>query len=254
MQVHKSQVYSDCYRQSIAFASIAPATLQNMNPDNQIEWRKTRLKALASKFGGNASLGRVLGYRDGAYIGQMIGGHRPITEKTIVAAEELPGCDGWFESNKNTQPATIQHLEHAGLQRPVRPVVVVGQAKLGENGYYEEISSVAGSGDGTVAAFSSDPEAYALRVKGDSMFPAIRDGWYVVVEPNGPTVIGEFVLIKLANGQKMVKELLMQTEHGITVMSVNGNVRRTIAFEEIDNHHGLQPVASIMSPSKWSPV
>lgn len=145
-------------------------------------------------------------------------------------------------------------FEAAGSLRAPRPVVVVGQAKLGDNGYYEEISSATGAGDGTVAAYSSDPEAYALRVKGDSMFPAIRDGWYVVVEPNGNLVIGEFILVKLLTGQKMVKELLMQNEHGITVMSVNGSTRRTIGREEIDNHHGLQPVSSILPPSKWKPV
>ena len=145
-------------------------------------------------------------------------------------------------------------FEAAGSLRPPRPVVVVGQAKLGDNGYYEEISSATGAGDGTVGAYSSDPEAYALRVKGDSMFPAIRDGWYVVVEPNGNLVIGEFILVKLLTGQKMVKELLMQNEHGITVMSVNGSTRRTIGREEIDNHHGLQPVSSILPPSKWKPV
>lgn len=60
------------------------------------EWRKKRLQDLADKFGGNAPLGRKLGYKDGAYVRQMIAGERPITEKTVVKAESLKGCAGWF--------------------------------------------------------------------------------------------------------------------------------------------------------------
>jgi hypothetical protein len=59
-------------------------------------WRRTRLEALANKLGGKATLGRKLGYRDGAFVGQMLSGLRPITEKTIRAAEAIPGCRGWF--------------------------------------------------------------------------------------------------------------------------------------------------------------
>lgn len=134
-----------------------------------------------------------------------------------------------------------------------RLVPVVGNARLGDNGFYEEISSMAGAGDGLVDAYSSDPNAYALRVKGDSMFPAIRDGWYVVVEPNSAPQPGDYVLVKLKSGQKMVKELLMQRPDSITVSSVNGDVRKTIDMSEIDTHFGVQSVAAIVSPKKWRP-
>jgi len=62
------------------------------------ERRKERLKALiAEKFHGEAaSLGRALGYKDGAFIGHMVTGHRAITEKTIAKIHKIHGCDGWF--------------------------------------------------------------------------------------------------------------------------------------------------------------
>lgn len=60
------------------------------------EWRRKRLGDLAKKIGSNAELGRLLKYKDGAYVRQMIAGERPITEKTIAKAEALPGCAGWF--------------------------------------------------------------------------------------------------------------------------------------------------------------
>lgn len=134
-----------------------------------------------------------------------------------------------------------------------RRVPVVGMARLGDNGFYEEVSSVTGAGDGMVEAYSDDPDAYALRARGDSMFPAIRDGWFVVVEPGSQPAPGDYVLIKLKTGQKMIKELIMQRPDGITVVSVNGDLRRTIEVEEIDPHFGIQSVAAIVSPKKWRP-
>lgn len=134
-----------------------------------------------------------------------------------------------------------------------RRVPVVGMARLGDNGFYEEVSSVTGAGDGMVEAYSDDPDAYALRARGDSMFPAIRDGWFVVVEPGSQPAPGDYVLIKLKTGQKMIKELIMQRPDGITVVSVNGDLRRTIEAEEIDPHFGIQSVAAIVSPKKWRP-
>jgi len=62
------------------------------------EWRKKRVQDLVDlKFEGNkAALGRGMNYKDGAFIGHMIRGERPITEKTIEQFEALPGASGWF--------------------------------------------------------------------------------------------------------------------------------------------------------------
>lgn len=67
------------------------------------QWRRQRMEALAQRVGGNAELGRLLGYRDGAFVGQMIKGTRPITEATVHKAESLrherlgiSGARGWF--------------------------------------------------------------------------------------------------------------------------------------------------------------
>lgn len=71
------------------------------------EWRRTRLDALAQhqEFGARAALGRALGYKDGAYVRQMIEGERPITEKTIAAVEALKGgmFRGWFARAADTR-------------------------------------------------------------------------------------------------------------------------------------------------------
>lgn len=131
-----------------------------------------------------------------------------------------------------------------------RRVPVVGTAKMGDDGYYEEISPVTGSGDGHIEIATQDKNAYGLRVRGQSMFPAIRDGWYVLIEPNGTPTEGEYVLIRLKDGRKMVKEFLFRRPGTVEVMSVNGGERITIPVEEMFD---MQPVGAVVSPSKWHP-
>ncbi|CAB3857194.1 hypothetical protein LMG3410_02090 [Achromobacter aegrifaciens] len=123
---------------------------------------------------------------------------------------------------------------------------VIGYARLGENGWYEEVHTR--GADGFVEAHSSDPDAYALRVRGDSMFPAIRDGWYVVVEPNSCPASGEYVAIALQDGRKMVKEFLFQGADAYTVQSVNGGTRLTLPLKDVEQAHAI---GSVLMPSKY---
>lgn len=69
-----------------------------MDRDALAEHRKTKLQEFVdAKFAGNkAELGRALGYRDGAFVGQMLRGERPITEKTVDQIQVLPGGMNWF--------------------------------------------------------------------------------------------------------------------------------------------------------------
>lgn len=128
-------------------------------------------------------------------------------------------------------------------------VPVAGYAQLGDNGWYEEVQML--GSEGYVETHSSDPDAYALKVRGDSMFPAIRDGWYVVVEPNGTASAGEYVAIALQDGRKMVKEFLFGNGESISVQSVNGGTRLTLSAQEILAVH---PIGAVLMPSKHREV
>lgn len=79
-----------------------------------MEWRKERLEALAKAIGGRPALAKLMGHANDSYIGQMIRGGRPITEKTVNLAEEVTGKFGWFlvgredgagKSNRYAAPA-----------------------------------------------------------------------------------------------------------------------------------------------------
>lgn len=222
-----------------------------MSNDAEQEWRKQRLIDASAKAGGDAELGRMLGHKSGAQVGHMSYGRRPITEKTVAKVEALRGFAGWFSRQAAPPPVSLRDgdPEYAG-EVELRLVPVVGTAKMGDDGYYDEISSVPGAGDGHIEIATRDANAYGLRVKGQSMFPAIRDGWYVLIEPNGTPKEGEYVLVKLNDGRKMVKEFLYRRIGSIELMSVNGDERITIEAADLQD---MQAVGAVVSPSKWKP-
>jgi len=128
--------------------------------------------------------------------------------------------------------------------RPWQSVQIKGCAQLGPDGYWEALSA----DDGCVDVPSSDPDAYALRVKGDSMMPAIRSGWVVWCEPNRELVPSEYVMVRTTDGQCMVKELLYINDREVSLMAVNGNYGRlTIPAEQVEQIHH---VGGIVAPSK----
>lgn len=144
-------------------------------------------------------------------------------------------------------------VEYAGAAKQSRRIPVVGTAKMGGDGFFEEFSELPGAGDGHIEIATEDPNAYCLRVRGQSMFPAIRDGWYVLIEPNATPYEGEYVLIRLRDGRKMVKEFLFRRQETIEVMSVNGGERLSFTWQDLAEDRGMQAVGAVVSPSKWRP-
>lgn len=135
-------------------------------------------------------------------------------------------------------------LLNVGQPLPSRLIPVKGFAKMGENGLYEVVHEGA---EGYIAQYSDDPDAYALQVRGQSMYPAIRSGWYVVVEPNSTPTGGEFVAIRKKNCDQMVKEFLFRTSEEIHLQSVNGQERITLPIYDVEELH---PVVAVVSPRK----
>lgn len=151
---------------------------------------------------------------------------------------------------------SIQHVTYPSIRdgnvEPGPPITtaprrieIVGTAQLGTDGYWIGLDS----SEGWVESWSRDEDAYALRLRGDSMAPAIRSGWVAVCEPNHRLVPGEYVMVTTSDGQSMVKELLFENDEGVNLASVNAayGERRVIAWNEIEKIHY---VGNILAPSK----
>ncbi len=83
---------------------VAHATLQAMNEIELGQLRSDLFEAAMKKVtaspehpdGNRTQFGKLLGYKDGGFVRQMIAGSKPVTEKTIRKVESLQGMSGWF--------------------------------------------------------------------------------------------------------------------------------------------------------------
>jgi transcriptional regulator with XRE-family HTH domain len=193
-------------------------------------------------------LGEIVGCGKANISAWETGKHRPNYDQ-ILAISKITGYPPPIPA---AAPLVDEpNPEYVGRVEIFVPTPVVGTAKVGEDGFFEELGYPVGQGDGFVEHNRNrDRGAYALRIRGDSMYPAIRNGWYVVIEPSGAPQEDEYVLIKLKDGRKMVKELRRRTRDTVIVESVNGGARMTIATDDIDE---ISPVANVLPPSKWKP-
>lgn len=147
--------------------------------------------------------------------------------------------------------ADIKHQDEFNpIPLPERKhIPVVGMAQLGDNGFWADIEYPVGHGDGYLDFPSQDKDAYGLRCKGDSMMPRIRDGEFVVVEPNRPVEPGDEVLVKSTDGRVMVKIFLYSRLGRCHFMSVNQeHAPVIITAEDIEKMHY---VAAIVKQSMW---
>lgn len=122
-------------------------------------------------------------------------------------------------------------------------IPVMGSAQLGSQGHWVSLDN----GDGFVNWPSADPEAFALRCTGDSMKPRIKDGEYVVIEPNHGYLPGDEVLLVTKDEQVMIKTFLYERDGAVLVMSVNEE-HPPLRFP-INDVERIQYVAGIAKPS-----
>lgn len=170
------------------------------------------------------------------------------TSGHLVKLATICGVDPvWLSEGAGDMQGTNESNVEQGppILSPARRIEIVGTAQLGNDGYWVGLDVA----EGWVETWSRDEDAYALRLKGDSMAPAIRSGWIAVCEPNHRIVPGEYVMVTTADGQSMVKELLFENEEGVNLASVNSayGERRVIAWADIDKIHY---VGNILAPSK----
>lgn len=139
-----------------------------------------------------------------------------------------------------------------GIGIPIRSggrIPVVGHARLGDNGHFVELEYPVGHGDGYIDLPTRDPNAYALRCVGDSMKPRIRNGEFVVVEPNRAIANGDEVLVKAADGRVMVKQFLYRRDGRVHLLSVN-EAHPPMALDEHEVE-AMHCVVAITMASRW---
>jgi len=166
-------------------------------------------------------------------------GHFPVTRISHT----------WLRTEIGTMIPSAITFETGIAPTLATQVRVVCAARMSKDGTFEADAA----DPGHVTTYSEDGAAYAMRVKGDLLAPVIRDGWLLVVEPGTPPIPGEFVLLRMLDGTRMLMELLYARADSIAVMSISGGERTTIDRSTLDAQAGMHAVVAILPPSKWVP-
>lgn len=179
--------------------------------------------------------------------------NRGLPDKEFIRVSKLLGLNiDWLASGKGekySMKIDESNATYAPQLGDYSRVPVVGTAQLGDNGHWCELDYPIGHGDGAINYPTRDKNAYALRCIGDSMKPRIKDGEFVIVEPNTEPTPGDEVLVKAMDGRVMVKIYLYQRDGKVHLMSINeAHPPQTLALEEVDKIH---PISAIVKRALW---
>lgn len=99
---------------------------------------------------------------------------------------------------------------------------LLGFAKAGNNGYFDDAGFPVGDGWEEVRFPGLETEnVYALEITGDSMEPVYRRGDRIVVAPGVAVRRGDRVVARTKDGEVLAKVLGRQTERTVEFLSLN---------------------------------
>jgi len=219
--------------------------LDKISAMDKYEQRRLKLIEIRDRFcnGKAAELARRI-EREPSYISRMLypegkAGRKRIADdmmEIIENAFSLPR--GWMDSITSEMPSANEELEFAGSIR-AGYVPVIGEAVLGVDGSVDMIEFRAG----WLRIYSGDKDAYGLKVKGDSMWPRIQSGEYVVIEPNTTVHAGDEVFVRTKDGHNMIKIMNKTRDGDYQFSSVNSDHRPiTLSADDVVKMHFVSAI------------
>ncbi len=101
-------------------------------------------------------------------------------------------------------------------------IPLIGMAQAGAEGFFDDGGYPAGAGwEEVELPQTSDANAYALSISGDSMEPVYREGDAIIVSPAAPVRVGDRVVARAMDGAVMAKLLTRRTASRIELSSLN---------------------------------
>jgi hypothetical protein len=204
--------------------------------------RRHRLElAVTHLTGGNVTaLGRLLGYRDGAFVRQMLSGNRAVSDKTVRAIEALRGMEGWFAGRPSaapapthvSEPAAPYALQAAGTAQAVVTVPSVAVAlRAGVPGYTVQ-GKDDGADEGPRALFSpawvrqrgySADSLLGLKMHDDSMEPSLHPADVLTVDTRQVEPVDGLVFAVNYEGACLVRRVVR--DHGAWWLVADNHLR-----------------------------
>lgn len=151
----------------------------------------------------------------------------PRQEKMNALARLLKVDVVWLQHG-HIQSTKENPVEYAGKIRsgivPVR-----GDASLGVDGAIDMTER----NEGWLRAYSRDPNAYAIHTSGDSMWPRIKSGDYVLIEPAATVLPGDEVFVRTKDDHNMIKVLGYDRDGEYQFVSINQD-HRPVTYRHAD--------------------
>ncbi|HHU4999926.1 TPA: S24 family peptidase [Yersinia enterocolitica] len=207
------------------------------------ERRRLKLQELVDMHGSQKALSDKVGIAE-SVISRMLypagkKNKRNIGEKSVSMIEEsLQLPRGTLDGIAGSTTTTPDEIEFVGKVR-LGSVPVVGEAILGVDGMIDMVEIRAG----WLQIYSSDKDAYGLKVKGDSMHPRIQSGEFVVIEPNTHIHSGDEVFVRTLDGHNMIK-VMTKTRDGSYQFSSINNEHKPITLDpnEVEKMHFVSAI------------
>lgn len=193
-----------------------------------------------------AELARAAGVSDTAVGNWLKGDHGIDAPKARALASYLRVDALWLETGEGSptpQSQAAQELESevddapAIMRRP-QLIPVVGRVQAGTDGLLHIDDFNAQHPDGYLFWYATCADAYALRIRGESMSPRYLPGEFVGVDPCGEPQPSDEVIVLLKDGRRMIKRLLWIRDDQACFESVNKDHPNIIIdCEGIDRIH-----------------
>jgi SOS-response transcriptional repressor LexA len=161
---------------------------------------------IESRFKGNqAAFARAIG-RQPAQINQYLKGRRQLGIEAKMHIEQSLGLQNWFSG---TPSHVLDGLNFVGLQMadmPMHMVPLISSVRAGKWGEIKESQPNDGDEMAHVRQNKVGPNAFALRVEGDSMTSDVGltfpEGTLLIVDPDRAPEAGKYVVAKDVDTQK----------------------------------------------------
>ena len=131
--------------------------------------------------------------------------------------------------------AFVTLIEPGNTTGTVKPVPLLGFAEAGNGSHFNDGGLPSGAGwDAIPFPAVNDEHAYALKISGQAMEPAYRDGDIIVVSPSAPIRRGDRVVVRTKSGEVTAKELKRKTAKSVELKSLGAEqAEQTIAMPDV---------------------
>lgn len=159
---------------------------------------------------------------------------RGVSQKGMIKAQELFGLRAdWIKTEIGDMYVNMPPGSYLASHDKLATIPVFGKGMGGmPDRVFTDEGFSAGASNEFAEVFSSDKNAFVVRVEGSSMYPKYVHGEYALVEPNTAPELEDDVIVKISTGEVMIKKLISRRS-GIHLASYNDSVIYMFQPDEI---------------------